>query len=1308
MQNAIGQSGGQLTMGSNRNHGQDCDKQHSKDVIEYSNQVEDIIAWLFCKEEELQKRTHEFPLQGATLDTLLDEYSLHEKFMAELCEYCHVIMKCKETGQEMRDNDSQFSEEDRDEIGIQMDAMMVCYEKLKILTTDRLHDLQQIIEDQQRSKIQRLEEWLSTIEFKIASLTNIGPDFDAIQRQINDVDEFKNELRQKQDFLNFISKVIIFDEVDVESAQSKNCIGSINLETRLENMNKRWTKICSFVDERNDKLRKAESIWHLLQQKEPQLIAWLKTMAESLHEVSNAAQDMTDIQDNKSFISKLIAKSDKIEKEIREKQLFYSSLEGQVRSEIEKFDDPCSMLVIELEKKLENLQDSWNAIMRQKRMLDYKLRPFLNTDTEINPNNIETNLLQNNYSNQFRLKNQSTDDSQRSNHIQKPDSSQDLDRNLSETQDYLSQGYNSRVTSNWSGEREPSLALTDSPSDHKTFDNSLSSGTRSILYGSNEHGQQSLIHDNGSHEEISYTTNLNSSQHEQGHSLETGDSSNYSRPITIQNDESYSQLSEKMSGIDDAILALEFQVNETHNCRAEEWRHSLESFSNWLKQVEVSLGMECPFDIASVVRGKQLAWSQLDLLSQLNLMYDIEKRVEQTCQDEFDCLLLQGQQIIEDLKPEIDEVYEANLKEILSDIEIRYGAVKRCIYEHKQEVADKERWRRLSRKLLDSCNYIKQQMNEAVPESSIGIDLINLAQQQDQLLHLKDDLENNMMVHSSLQEAKNFLKLYEILQKYYGQSYEDLRKSNVRIGSLEIWLSVKEFKENIEEQFDRLSLHYSELSQVIEDRLSRLDEVHKEMHALQHRIQDMATELQLAEILKSNWIPLDNLSIEQLSGQLEDLKSYRERLCEVESAHKSMTSIFDWMTDSGVPLSQSNLKRIEELISVWELIQEAVEVRQKLIEHAFDEQSGSEQKFLVQTVADLPSWQRKVATSKVPYFINHDSNKTLWDHPKFTDLLNIMNNSTKQYVFSVYRTAMKLRIIQKKFSLDMLMLEQLKEAFDSLDIAANNKQVADNAENQSIQTSSLSNDSLVGVEQIIILLKAIYERIQAEELPSLDVPVAIDLTLNWLLNLYDPSRTGYISALSLKVGLALLCCATREEKYVHMFELFASPTTRTVDARKLSKLIESCVRVPIYLGESESFGEPELIEKSIRNCLLNSKYNPSHPNSIDLNDYLNWLKTEPQFIIWLPVLHRLLISENTIHRVNCKLCGLKKIIGLRYRCLKCFKFNICQNCFLSGRHIREHEDPEKHPMQEYCNKTTSGENVRDLTKILRNKLNPRT
>ncbi|KAA3674623.1 uncharacterized protein DEA37_0005203 [Paragonimus westermani] len=49
------------------------------------------------------------------------------------------------------------------------------------------------------------------------------------------------------------------------------------------------------------------------------------------------------------------------------------------------------------------------------------------------------------------------------------------------------------------------------------------------------------------------------------------------------------------------------------------------------------------------------------------------------------------------------------------------------------------------------------------------------------------------------------------------------------------------------------------------------------------------------------------------------------------------------------------------------------------------------------------------------------------------------------------------------------------------------------------------------------------------------INVCVDLTLNWLLNVYDRMRQGYIHVLSFKIALVILVVANRDEKYRRMF-----------------------------------------------------------------------------------------------------------------------------------------------------------------------------
>ena len=97
------------------------------------------------------------------------------------------------------------------------------------------------------------------------------------------------------------------------------------------------------------------------------------------------------------------------------------------------------------------------------------------------------------------------------------------------------------------------------------------------------------------------------------------------------------------------------------------------------------------------------------------------------------------------------------------------------------------------------------------------------------------------------------------------------------------------------------------------------------------------------------------------------------------------------------------------------------------------------------------------------------------------------------------------------------------------------------------------------------------------------------------------------------------------------------------------------------------------------------------------------MKQEPQSMVWLPVLHRLVAAESARHQAKCNICKVNPIQGFRYRCLKCFNFDMCQECFFAGKGGKYKNHKMAHPMQEYCTTTTSGEDMKDFTKLLKNK-----
>ncbi|XP_007430538.1 dystrophin isoform X7 [Python bivittatus] len=304
----------------------------------------------------------------------------------------------------------------------------------------------------------------------------------------------------------------------------------------------------------------------------------------------------------------------------------------------------------------------------------------------------------------------------------------------------------------------------------------------------------------------------------------------------------------------------------------------------------------------------------------------------------------------------------------------------------------------------------------------------------------------------------------------------------------------------------------------------------------------------------------------------------------------------------------------------------------------------------------------------------HETQTTCWDHPKMTELyqsLADLNNVR----FSAYRTAMKLRRLQKALCLDLL---NLSAACDALD-----------------QHNLKQNDQPIDILQIINCLTTIYDKLEQEHNNLVNVPLCVDMCLNWLLNVYDTGRTGRIRVLSFKTGVISLCKAHLEDKYRYLFKQVASPTG-FCDQRRLGLLLHDSIQIPRQLGEVASFGGSN-IEPSVRSCFQFANNKPE----IEAALFLDWMRLEPQSMVWLPVLHRVAAAETAKHQAKCNICKECPIIGFRYRSLKHFNYDICQSCFFSGRVAKGHK--MHYPMVEYCTPTTSGEDVRDFAKVLKNK-----
>lgn len=91
--------------------------------------------------------------------------------------------------------------------------------------------------------------------------------------------------------------------------------------------------------------------------------------------------------------------------------------------------------------------------------------------------------------------------------------------------------------------------------------------------------------------------------------------------------------------------------------------------------------------------------------------------------------------------------------------------------------------------------------------------------------------------------------------------------------------------------------------------------------------------------------------------------------------------------------------------------------------------------------------------------------------------------------------------------------------------------------------------------------------------------------------------------------------------------------------------------------------------------------------------------------MWLATFYRLVSSKTVRHRVSCAACRAA-VSGLRYQCLRCIGYDLCQGCFFYGRTSRSHKPT--HPIQEYCTRSTKRDATKALIKLLANNLKRRS
>ncbi|XP_038665209.1 dystrobrevin alpha isoform X13 [Scyliorhinus canicula] len=257
---------------------------------------------------------------------------------------------------------------------------------------------------------------------------------------------------------------------------------------------------------------------------------------------------------------------------------------------------------------------------------------------------------------------------------------------------------------------------------------------------------------------------------------------------------------------------------------------------------------------------------------------------------------------------------------------------------------------------------------------------------------------------------------------------------------------------------------------------------------------------------------------------------------------------------------------------------------------------------------------------------------------------------------STYRTACKLRFIQKKCNLHLVDVWNIIEAF------------RENGLNTMDPNAELSVARLEAI--ISTILYQLNKRMPSTH--QINVEQSISLLLNFLLAAYDGDGHGKVPVFAVKVALATICGGKILDKLRYIFSQISDSNGIMIYV-KFDQFLREVLKLPTAVFEGPSFG---YTEQASRSCFSQQK-------KVTLNNFLDTLMSDPppQCLVWLPLMHRLANVENVFHPVECSYCHSESMMGFRYRCQQCHNYQLCQDCFWRGHASGSHSN--QHQMKEY-------------------------
>ncbi|CAL7942942.1 unnamed protein product [Xylocopa violacea] len=280
--------------------------------------------------------------------------------------------------------------------------------------------------------------------------------------------------------------------------------------------------------------------------------------------------------------------------------------------------------------------------------------------------------------------------------------------------------------------------------------------------------------------------------------------------------------------------------------------------------------------------------------------------------------------------------------------------------------------------------------------------------------------------------------------------------------------------------------------------------------------------------------------------------------------------------------------------------------------------------------------------------------------------------------YASYRTAAKMQVLHTELSMQYVQLELIAGVFERHRLS-----ITENCVN-------------LEPNEIEDVLSDIYFAACKENNTNFDIDHATKLALYYILTAFDKQCTRTVSVFSVKVALILISSGRLQEKYGYLYQQLADHNA-CLSRASLHTLLTNICKIAEMLGESAIYGS-QSIQSHIDKCFSKSQ----GCLGVTESEFAIWIMEEPPLLVWLTTFNRIKSAEHIVHNVRCSSCKTTPIQGPRYTCLKCTGYHLCQNCFLYSKISGKHK--LKHPVREFCTKTSNREITKLIIELIRNKL----